>query len=66
MLPYTRSVLFSPGAVETGVRLLKERVPVFADVSMVAAIMDGGMVRLTGSSAKVYSNTEAVRSLNLN
>lgn len=32
-----RSIHFSPGAVETGVRLIKERVPVFADVSMVAA-----------------------------
>ncbi len=29
-------------------------------------IMDGGAVRLTGSSAEVYSNNEAVRSLNLN
>ncbi len=29
-------------------------------------IMEGGMVRLTGSSAEVYSNTEAARSLNLN
>ncbi|NLI13026.1 MAG: precorrin-8X methylmutase [Peptococcaceae bacterium] len=31
------SIRFSPGAVETGVRLIKERVPIFADVSMVAA-----------------------------
>jgi ABC-type hemin transport system ATPase subunit len=29
-------------------------------------IMDNGAVRLTGSSEEVYSNTEAVRSLNLN
>lgn len=32
-----RSVCFSPGAVETGIRLLKKQVPVFTDVRMVAA-----------------------------
>lgn len=31
------SIRFSPEAIETGIRLLKKRVPVFADVRMVAA-----------------------------